>query len=83
MGARVDYYRRHARECAMLETDRVPAPYVIPPVGTLADDRGDPLEAWDVIEPGLVRPAERAAPGGALGSSQLESPHKRKRADES
>ena len=39
MGARVDYYRRHARDFATLETDRVPAaaPYVVPPVGTFAD----------------------------------------------
>ena len=83
MGARVEYYRRHARGRALLEADRVPEPYAIPPVGTFADDRGDPLEAWDVTEPGLVSPAEGVAPGGVPSSSQLESPRKRKRADES
>ena len=83
MGARVEYYRRHARGRALLEADRVPEPYAIPPVGTFADDRGDPLEAWDVTEPGLVSPAEGVAPGGVPSSSQLESSRKRKRADES
>ena len=84
MGARVDYYRRHALEFATLETDQVPlpAPYICPPVRTFADDGEDPLEAWDVTEPELVRLAEGVNPGVAPGSSRLQLPHKRKRVDE-
>ena len=85
MGARVDYYHRHALELATLETDRVPlpTPYVCPSVGTIAGDGGDHLEAWDVTEPGLVKLAEMVSPDVTPGPSRLESPRKRKRADES
>ena len=85
MGGRVDYYRRHALEFATLETDMMlaAAQYVVPPVGTFADDGEDPLEAWDVTEPGLVQLAERVAPDSTSGPSRLESPRKRKRANES
>ena len=60
MGSWVDFYRRYDRAIAGLRVGQtaLPPPYICPPAGTFADDGEDPLDAWEVSEPGPVQLAE-------------------------